>query len=133
MAAKAQRPRAANWALRPARAALSQRGEFVRAFILANGFPDWGQPLEQALRTKLSTSGFRVTRCACLVEHPVVSLRMQGQAGATLRQVRQHLRHAVQQVGYRVTEITPVSVSKSGQVTGAFVLDAEIGKGVRRW
>ena len=47
------------------------------------------------------------------------------------RQVRRRLRDAVRQLGYRITEITPVSVSQSGQVTRPFVLDAEVGEGVR--
>jgi hypothetical protein len=85
---------------------------------------------EQELRKKLSAAGYRVTRCLCLPEHPVLRLRMKGPAGISLCAVRRHIRKAVKAIGYQVTEITPVSVSRSGQVEGAIVLDAPVGEGM---
>ncbi len=129
MARKPKMPRRVNPGLPLVGSVLPEREGFAKAFILANGLPVWGPPLEQALREGLSAAEFRVTRCVCLLEHPIVRIRMRGRPGISLREVRRQIRRAVKFIGYQVTEISPVTVFRSGQVIGAFVLNAEIGEG----
>ena len=100
---------------------------FVRAFILANPRPAWGRALERQLREDLTASGFTVTRLTCLAQHPVVRVRMRGPAGIQLREVRRRLRRVIRGLGEKPRDVSAVTVSRSGLVEGAFVMDYQVG------
>ena len=99
--------------------------DLARRFIFENPRPPtWGSSMERALRGDLTAAGFTVTYCDCMVEHPVIRLRMRGPAEMGKQDVARCIRKLARALGHRVNPRGMVASASAGRIEAAFAVDA---------